>query len=468
MALSISFSSCNEDLIDFTDVTNPNLSEQSVVGQANSSKAWLTGIKRQNALLYNEIVTISEIASDNYVNSQTFYNQLLDNLTIDFQDRDLNDLHFDIARLREMCTFGINRISPNDVNSSDETLAEFHFYKGLSFLLAGEYFSFLPQEDKGVPKSSTENYNSALESFNTAINLNNDSKYHLAKARTYYNLGNKIEAVNSANTSLNMDDSLLFTVDFDETNGPSNTMEDALYERGTFDDLQPLPSLDFLDPKYSFVDNAIDASIAVLKAEEAYFIIAEANLSDNSLEDAKTAMKNALSIINNRPTKIVDETSEDRTQRNPNSRPNSSSILVRYEGDVLYKTGLVIDRTATATTYTVSGTSLTETSINALTTIDEALEALYLMRQEVFIAEGRRIIDLGVKYVLSENELLLNSNVDESHPGLTGVIPSFINSIKSELDAFTYDPNAGTVEIKHNLNKILVQNKTSNEVLPFH
>lgn len=84
LALSISFSSCNEDLIDFTDVTNPNLSEQSVVGQANSSKAWLTGIKRQNALLYNEIVTISEIASDNYVNSQTFYNQLLDNLTIDF------------------------------------------------------------------------------------------------------------------------------------------------------------------------------------------------------------------------------------------------------------------------------------------------------------------------------------------------------------------------------------------------
>jgi hypothetical protein len=467
LVFSMAFTSCNEKLIDFTEVTNPNLSEANVIGQTNSASAWLTGVKRQTALLYNEIVTISAIASDNYVNSQTFFNQLLDNLTIDFQDTDMNALHFDLARLREMCDYGLENVAPNDSNSTNQILAEYHFYKGLSFMLAGEYFSFLPQEENGVPLSSQDNFNSALTSFGTALSLNQDAKYHLAIARTNYYLGNKVAAVASANTSLSLSSNLLFTVDFDETNGPSNEMEDALYERGTFDDLQPLPSLDFLDPKYSFLSNSEDQSTPILKSEEAHFIIAESHLSNNSLPNAKTAMKAALVVINARPTRVIVETAEGRTQRDPATRPNTANVQVRYKGDTNYKMGLVVDRNATVTSYTISGTSLTNASIDALTTIDEALEALYLMRQEVFIAEGRRIVDLGVKYVLSENELLLNPNIDANHPGLTGVIPGFIDSIKTELDMFTFDKAAGTVEIEHNLNKILVQNKTSDLVVPF-
>lgn len=468
LVLSIILASCEEKLYDFTEVTNPNLSEVNVVGQTNSSTAWLAGIKRQTALLYNEIVTISEIASDNYVNTQTFYNQLLDNLTIDYQDTDMDALHFNIARLREMCDFGLEKIIPGDANSTTAISAEYHFYKGLSFMLAGEYFSAAPQEENGMPVNSVGNFNSALSSFNTALNLNtNDAKYHLAKSRTNYYLGNKTEAVTSANAALAINENLLFDVDFDETNGPVNQMESALFERGTFDDLQPLPSLDFLDPKYSFLSNEEDPSTPILKAEEAHFIIAEAHLSNNSLSSAKSSMKAALMIIGNRPTKIIDDTSDDRTQRNPGTRPNKSSVQVRYEGDTNYKLNLVVDRNTTVKTYTVSGTSLTDNSIDALSTIDEALEALYLMRQEVFIAEGRRIVDLGVKFVLSENELLLNPNINLGDSSVTGVIPPFIDSIKTELDLFTFDITAGTVEIKHNLNKILVENKTSEFVIPF-
>jgi hypothetical protein len=102
-----------------------------------------------------------------------------------------------------------------------------------------------------------------------------------------------------------------------------------------------------------------------------------------------------------------------------------------------------------------------------LSTIDEALEALYFMRQEVFITEGRGIVDLGVKFVPSEYKLLLNPNINLGDSSVTGVIPPFIDSIKIELDLFTFDIIPGTVKIKHNLNEIIVESKTSEFVFPF-
>ena len=68
------------DLTDFTTVVNPNLSQESVLGQPNSSVIWLTGMERQLSIVINEVVINAEIASDNYNNDQTFYNQFLDNL----------------------------------------------------------------------------------------------------------------------------------------------------------------------------------------------------------------------------------------------------------------------------------------------------------------------------------------------------------------------------------------------------
>ncbi|WP_422090439.1 hypothetical protein [Tenacibaculum ovolyticum] len=459
--------SCEKELIDFTEVTNPNLSEASVIGQPNSATSWLVGVKRQMANVSNASVTISEIASDNYVNTQTFYNQLLDGLTIDSQDGDMSTLQFGIGRLREMATFGIDKVAPSDINITDDILAEFNFYKGISYLLAGEYFSFLPIEENGIPQSSNENFNLAVESFNTAIGLNNLASYKLALARVNYNLGNKKEAVDAANESLSLDPNLLLKIGFDQAEGPLNRMESALFERGSFDDLQPLPSLDFLDPKYSFLSNDEDPSIALLKSEEAYFILAEAKLSDGSLSEAKEVMKKLITLISSREVRVIDDTVEGREQDNPGSRPNKSSVKVKYLGDVIFKTGLVVDRDATVSVAIVSGTSITVNLIDGVSTIDEALEMLYLMRQEVFIAEGRRIIDLGVKYVIHENEQLLNPNIDASHSGLTGVVPTFIESIKTELDDFIYNVASGEVEIRHNLNKVLVSNKTSDLVIPF-
>lgn len=460
--------SCDSSLVDFTEVTNPNLSEGNVVGEPNSASAWLIGINRQMALTSNEIVTISEIASDNYVNTATFYNQALDQLNINIQDNDFRDLAFDIARLREMSLFGINTIAPRDINITDEILAEFNFYNGISSMLAGEYFSAFPIETQGVLQNSNENFQSAINSFNKALALQSNARYHLALARCYYNIGDKINAVASANAAISSDPNLLYLIEFDEANEPSSTIESALFERGTFDDLQPLPSLDFLDPKYSFLSNDEDQGTPFLKIEEAHFIITEAQLSDNDLNAAKGTLTSLVTLINNRATNTFSDQVEGRTQDDPDSRPNKSTITVSYEGETNVKTGLIISRGATPVTVsTISGTSITNADIDALSTIEDALEMLYLMRQEVFISEGRRIIDMGVKYVLHENELLLNSNISEGNSALEATIPTFIDAIKTELDDFTFDPIAETVVIKHNVNKILVSNRTSDMVIPF-
>ena len=298
---SLIFTSCDKSLVDFTEVTNPNLSEDNVVGQPNSASAWLTGIERQMALTSNEIVTISEIASDNYVNTSTFFNQALDNLTIEIQDNDFRDLQFDIARLREMSLFGINKVAPGDINLTDETLAEFNFYKGVAFLLAGEYFSEYPIENKGTLQNSAANFQSAIESFNDAISLSPQAVYHLALARAYYNLGDKINAVSSSNTAIGLDAMLLYEINFDQSNGPSST-------------------IDFLDPKYSFLSNEQDQGTPFLKIEEAHFIITEAQLSDDDLGGAKITMKDLIALISSRPTRTIDDGVEGRTENDPGSR----------------------------------------------------------------------------------------------------------------------------------------------------
>ena len=110
---------------------------------------------------------------------------------------------------------------------------------------------------------------------------------------------------------------------------------------------------------------------------------------------------------------------------------------------------------------------MTTAQIDAITTVDDALYVLYLMRQEIFIAEGRRAADLGIRAPVSLTEVTSNNNVDEGDPSTKPQIPPFI-PLNIEMDAFTYDPVAKTVIIKHDMNRVLVQNKTSPFVLPFH
>jgi len=453
--------------LDFTEVINPNLSESSVVGQPNSAQIWKAGIEREISRTLNEILILAELGSDNYANTQTFYSQFLDNLDIRTTDPDIRDTQNEIARIAKMAEFGLSSVGPGDPEYTQEVEAEYHFYLGLSRLYAAMYFSELSQETLGVPQNSSSNYDSAIASFNSAIGIVSKPEYHLALARAHYYLGNKDEAVKAAGDAITLDSDFIRSARFDEKEEPSNTMESALYERGTFDDFQPLPTLDFLDPKYSFLTPDVDPSVHILKAEEAYLILAEASHANNDLSGMKSNLISLFDVIASREIRIIDDSGETRGDQenavDDDIRPSGSDDTVNG------RSGLVLDRTSGDVSIpSVSGTSLTADEISSMEINDKSLELVYQTRQEVFIAEGLRFVDMGVKLVINENEILQNDNIKDGDPGTIPVIPTFIDSVKNDLDAFTYDKENGIATTKININEILVANKNSEQVLPFH
>lgn len=215
LLLTISCTGDFKEVVDFTDVENPNLSESSVVGQPNSATIWAAGIEREISRTINEFLVLAELGSDNYVNTQTFYSQLFDGLDIRTTDTNIRNLTNEIGRVRAMATFGLETVGPNDENYTKEQEAEFHFYLGYSKLLSAMYFSALPQETLGVPIDAADNYRGAISAFNEAIAISAKPEYHLGKARSYYYLGNKTEAVASAQAALALSNTFTRSAKFD-------------------------------------------------------------------------------------------------------------------------------------------------------------------------------------------------------------------------------------------------------------
>ena len=87
----------------------------------------------------------------------------------------------------------------------------------------------------------------------------------------------------------------------------------------------------------------------------------------------------------------------------------------------------------------------------------------YLMRQEIFFAEGRRPADLGIRLPLCEVEAAHASNGAEYTQAW---IPSFI-PLNGGMDDFTIDAEAMTVTIAHNMNRVIADNARTKDVAPF-
>jgi hypothetical protein len=459
-----------EDPNETFDPVNPNLSGDNVTGTIQSSARVLNGAERQLSLLMNEIVAPTEIATDNYENTATFFNQFLDDLAIDPTDSDVSDIQFDIARLRELTTTGLDEIGPADEGYSGTEEAGFHFLRGLSYLFGGELFSRLPAEPMGATVPAETHLMNAIEDFTAAMNVDGGGMYSdaalLARARAYYRLGDKSNAVSDAQAAIAATPMLLYKARYDGVEGPFNTMQDALFDRGTFDDLQPLPSLDFLDPKYNgFIPN-VEVGIPVIKIEEAHLILAEAALSDGDLDEAKSIMKDIIDLVESREVQTFSDRAEGRTENAPGSRPDTSIVEVAVGPDRPFESGLVINRQVPSVTVpTVSGTSYTDAEVDNIADIEFAYESLYRMRQEIFIAEGRRFTDLGLRLVVSQTEADANPNITDAD--LQPTIPSWLNSIRGEFDDFTYDVSTARATIQHNLNRLTAENRASDLVAPF-
>ncbi|MEX0681464.1 MAG: hypothetical protein WD097_08795 [Balneolales bacterium] len=447
------------DLIDGTQVRNPDLTLDDAINQPNAASAWVNGLNRRIAILYNDFLTTAELSTDNYENKATFFNQNVDGGTFRDIDNDFDDTQYQVGRLREEAQFGLAEVLEADPDAAGTALeAEMYFYKGWAHLIAGEAFVALPAEGGGVPQSPEDHFQDAIDAFTAANQIDANISYDLGLARAHYNLGNQTEAVTFARAVLDADDEYLRVVEYDGVNGPANTFQLAVYERQGFNDLQPLPRLDFLDPKYGDLPGTDQSPIVIQSAEEAYLIIAEAHLADDGLPDAQQTLLDLKALVDTRPTRDFDETEEGRkggtTEAVP-QRPDSSAFRVRADANAPFIEGLVLDRTAATNVPTVSGTSVTDDDINNLANNTEALRLLYLMRQEIFFGEGRRMFDLGVKWPVSEIEALNNQNVEDAHR--QAFIPDYMPEPYSTINAFTEDGLDVTISI--DMNRVIAEER---------
>lgn len=459
------------DFLDPTDVTNPTVTEGTFLNTPNAAASWTRGVERQLAATINNVVVGTEVVSDNLFNNRTLFSKVFDIPQIDNSDFDVRNIQASVSRLRAMADQGLNSVLPSDSTSTDEQRAQLYFHRGYAHLLSAELFVGLPGEARGPVLTPAEHVSLAIADFEQTRTLSSDANRRasalLAAARANYLVGNRAAATAAAAQVKAMDPSLVRYVRFDVAGGPTNTMQFAVYDSGQ-DEFQPLPRLDFLFPKYYSVSAGDQSPIALLKVEEAYLIIAEAAVASSDLSAARTELIQLLDVVGARPRVAVDDRRQQRGRRGGTwIYPNSASVRVASSPGAEPRSDLVLSRGAgTVQVPTVSATSVTREMLNAAPTPAAMLKLIYLMRQEIFVLEGRRMTDLGIRYPVALEEAQTNPNVDLNSPALQAQIPAFI-PLNYGLDSFTYADGENLAVINNDLNEILVENRTSTAVVPF-
>lgn len=446
-------------------VENPNVTEEVFLENANTMRSWVVGLKHQLAITTNTVNINSAIASDNYFNNYSQYSKVFDRLQIDYFDTDVNSLQSDIQRLREMAKYGLETVLPADATTTAAEQAYLYFSLGYANLLAGELFVALPANDLGEIQTWKVHLESALDNFDQAIAIEPSTEmqkvYQLLKARTYHQLGDRESAMEIVTQLTGAD--ILFRIAYDGQNGLSNQMQNATYD-ALPNRLAPLPRLDFLDPKYysAGTPTTEQKPVAIAKTEEVYLILAEGQLSQGNLMAAKNTLIDLLEVVNNRAVAMVDDSRETRNGGNRDDYP-LEAVAVKFTAEDEFKDGFILDRQqGPIKVYTVSGTHVNKEDINNAKSIDEVLYLTYVMRQEIFIGEGRRLSDLGIKFPISQIEQDNNPNVTNEYT--TAQVPEFLSG--ETIDDFSVAED-GNIIITEDLNKKIIANKELPVIVPF-
>lgn len=460
------------DFLDPTAVTNPTVTDEGFLETSSAASVWTSGVERQLAATMNQVVMGAEVVSDNVFNNRTLFSKVFDIPEIEPHDFDVTNIHAGIGRLRIMADYGLNTVVPADATTTDETRARLHFHRAFAALLAGELFVGMPAEVDGPIVGPEAHLASAVADFQSARTLSSDASMQVAAllgiARAEYRAGNRTAAVAAATAARAMNPMALRTVGYDITDGPTNQMQFAIYDSGQ-GEFQPLPRLDFLFPKYFSTFAGEQKPIPVLKGEEAVLILAEAALAGGDLDGGRALLVDVLEITEQRPIATVNDAGQLRGRVGGTwIFPNSEDVQVAASPQDQPRSGLVLTRSnGPVQVPTVSGTSATREMIADATDEAELLELLYLMRQEIFVLEGRRMADLGIRFPVSRTEAQVNPNVALDSPALVARIPSFIPRDLG-LDRFAYTDGDTLATIAFNMNRLLVENRSSDAVLPFH
>jgi len=470
VAVAATFSLVGCDFLDPTEVDNPATTDDDLAQAEEPTAALLPGLRAQFALALDPVDP--EVISDNYQIRGTGINKILDEPRRVTPDLLGARAYGNLQELRSLADFVLDEIAPDDTTATSEQLQEARYYRGMAYLLLGERFSAVPLEVDGTPVASAQLIQSAITELQAARSAASGTEFAdaatAALARAYRMAGDANAAETEANAVLNADPEYTFRQDYDPatiTNGPFL----FLFER-TIKEMQPLPRLDFLDPKYT----ARQAPIYISKAEEMHLILAEVAFSRADWATGREEIALAIEVAQSRPSEAFDD-DDPRLNDDLTERPHDASIQVRADASSPYRAGLVLSRPGVVVTPTVAYTSLDADSIRAIPTTEteSLLHAMFLARQEMLMLEGRRMTDLGIRMPIEQDEIDTNPNINEGDPGTVAVVPSYIPP-QDQMDWFSpaspydEDGNLVTTEITCavDMNRVLAQQKVSPFGLP--
>jgi hypothetical protein len=477
LTVLLALSGCS--FLDPTEVENPLTTDEDLANASEPTKALLPGLRAQFARVLNGVVSTTEFASDNFsVNGTGFDN------TIDFPaDISSNtggvsgtggtQIYWNLQELRALADFVLDEIAPGDETATPEQIAEARYYRGMAFLMQGENFTALPVEPDGLPVRAGDLLQRAITDLQAAVNGPLSLGAKAALARAYRAAGNTAQAAQLANDALaEGGNDFLFVREYDAssiTNIPQNFLVDRALQ-----EMQPLPRLDFLDPKY-LVD---ESAIPIAKAEEMFLILAEVALAGNDLATARQQMIAAINLALSRPVVSFDD-QDQRLDNELNIRPRNAEIMIADDPQSPFRAGLVKARPGVIDVPVISGTSVTADQVNGAGSSEDLTRLLYLLRQEIMFLEGRRLHDLGIRLPIMLREIEQNPNINDGDTGTQVSVPGYIPP-RNEMDLYSplvlYDSgelDANLVETQvmmlHDMNKILATQRglvVMNPLLP--
>ena len=461
------------DFLDPTDVENPQTTEEELLADDQPASALLPGVRAQFARALNAVVVTSAFGSDSYSIQGTGvggtdldYPRDINSQTSTISSTGALGAYWNLQELRALADYLLDVVVPLDTTVTEALLAETRYYRGMAYLMQGENFVGLPTEEDGEAVPAGQLLERALVDFAQARELglpgDLDLRAFAALARTHRALGNDAETAQFADSALAFGgDDFLEVQEYDREligSNIGNLMQDYLIDR-SIQEAQPLPRLDFLDPKYLTDESAIP----VAKAEEMHLLLAEVALAQGDLATARSRMTEAIELTE-APDRLdlPFDDGDSRFDVQFNVRPNDAAIAIRADAESPFEEDLVLTRPGRIETPTVSATSVTADEVNAAADRTSLLRLLYRLRQELLFLEGRRLHDLGIRLPMMEREIDTNPNIDAGDFGTTVIVPDYVppeNEIDlyDPLELYDEDDNLIVTEVTilHDMNRIL-------------
>jgi hypothetical protein len=246
------------DFLDPTDVENPRTTAEDLARSTEPTRAFLVGLQAQFARAVAANVTAAEVISDNYSIHGTGLDSVLDEPTslapviLNSTGTSATGAYWNLQELRALANFVWNDIIPEDETATAAQRAEVLYYLGMAYVILGENFTHAPVERDGPPVPAADLLQVGVGHLTSSIGEGAGdfvlaARAGLARAQRLLGrfgrghhcrhpgpgVGSELRDPQGVRRKHDRQHPYFFLV------------ERALKE------MQPLPRLDFLDPKYS-------------------------------------------------------------------------------------------------------------------------------------------------------------------------------------------------------------------------